>query len=176
MKKRFNKTHRPAGRCVFRSAGREGKPSGVLLHFHWRSFGPTKRFQNKRTASSVDADQRGEPGSVQQVHPAHPAPACGCAHAAAPVRPVAVHPVAVAVAVAVRLCALRLAAPAPVRLRTPCLRAHATCDRGCAARGNEDEQFVFVGRGKWALAAATGSGTAAATVRCCVGPRRWCPA
>ena len=49
----INKTHRPAGRCVFRSivwlAVVEGKPSGVLLHFHRTSFTDTFRLQNKRT-------------------------------------------------------------------------------------------------------------------------------
>jgi hypothetical protein len=48
MKKLFNKTHRPMGRCVFRSivwlAVVEGMLSAVLLHSRRRSFGPTIRF------------------------------------------------------------------------------------------------------------------------------------
>ena len=61
MKKRCNKTHRPAGRCVFRSivwlAVVEGMPSGVLLHSNLISFTDTFRLQNKRTvARSVKKD------------------------------------------------------------------------------------------------------------------------
>ena len=61
MKKRCNKTHLPAGRCVFRSivwlAVVEGMPSGVLLHSNLISFTDTFRLQNKRTvARSVKKD------------------------------------------------------------------------------------------------------------------------